>query len=48
MKQVIEKRNAANQENHLFFVDLTKAYESIPVSKFWEVTGTCRYSGRWQ
>jgi len=39
MKQVIEKRNATNQEIHLLFVDLTKAYDSIPISKigkFWE------------
>jgi len=33
MKQVIEKRNATNQETHLLFVDLTKAYDSIRVSK---------------
>jgi len=48
MKKIIEKRNAKNQETHLLFVDLTKAYDSIPVSKLWEVTATCRYSGRWQ
>ena len=34
MKQVIEKRNATNQETHLLFVDLTKAYDSIPISNF--------------
>jgi len=39
MKQVIEKRNATNQETHLLFVDLTKAYDSIPISKLWEVLG---------
>jgi len=33
MKQVTEKRNATNQETHLLFVDLTKAYDSIPISK---------------
>ena len=38
MKQVIEKRNATNQETHLF-VDLTKAYDSIPILKLWEVLG---------
>jgi len=39
MKQVIEKRNATNQETHLLFVDLTKTYDSIPISKLWEVLG---------
>jgi len=29
MKKVIEKRNATNQETHLLFVDMTKAYFSI-------------------
>ena len=39
MKQVIEKRNATNQETHLLFVDLTKAYDSMIILKLWEVLG---------
>jgi hypothetical protein len=39
MKQVIEKRNATNQETHLLFLDLTKAYDSIIISKFRKVLG---------
>jgi hypothetical protein len=39
MKQVTEKMNATNQEIHLLFVDLTKAYDTIPISKLWEVLG---------
>jgi len=39
MKQVIEKMNATNQETYLLFVDLTKAYDSIPLLKSWEVLG---------
>jgi len=39
VKQVIEKRNATNQETHLLFVDLTKVYDSEPILKFWEVLG---------
>jgi hypothetical protein len=41
VKQVIEKGNATNQETHLLFVDLTKAYDSIPIRvlKLWEVLG---------
>jgi len=39
MKQVIEKRKVTNQETHLLFVDLTKAYDSIPILKLWEVLG---------
>jgi len=31
MKKVIEKMNATNQEINLLFVDLTKAYDSIPI-----------------
>jgi len=34
MKQVIEKRNTTNQESHLLFVDLAKAYDSISITKF--------------
>jgi hypothetical protein len=37
MNQVIEKKNATNQESHLLLVDLTKAYGSIPTLKRWEV-----------
>ena len=40
MKQVIKKRNATNQETHLLFVDLTKAYDSIPILKLREVKET--------
>jgi len=39
MKQVIEKRNATNQETPLLFVDLTKAYDSISISELWEILG---------
>jgi hypothetical protein len=39
MKRVIEKRNATNQETNLLFIDLTKAYDSIPILKLWEVLG---------
>src|SRR5215469_12415975 len=39
MKQFIEKMNATNQEIHLLFVDLTKAFDSVPVLKFLEVLG---------
>jgi len=39
MKQVMAKRNATNQETHLLLVDLTKAYDIIPISKLWEVLG---------
>jgi hypothetical protein len=39
MKQVVDKRNATNQETHLLFVDLTKGYDSITTLKLWEVLG---------
>jgi len=39
MKHFIEKRNAIKQETHLLFVDLTKAYDYIPISIPWEVLG---------
>lgn len=34
--QIIEKKLARNQEVHLLFVDLKKAYDSIPQIKLWE------------
>jgi len=39
VKQLIKKRNATNQETYLLFADLTKAYDSIPTVKLWEVLG---------
>lgn len=36
MKQIIEKRIAMNMETHLLFIDLTKAYDNIPICKLWE------------
>ena len=35
--QMIEKKKATNRELHLLFIDLTKAYDSIPVNKLWEI-----------
>lgn len=34
--QVIEKKTAWNQELHLLFVDLKKAYDSVPLQQLWE------------
>ena len=34
--QMIEKKKATNRELHLLFIDLTKAYASIPLNKLWE------------
>lgn len=35
--QVIEKKNAVNQEIHLLYVDLQKAYDSVPLNKLWTI-----------
>lgn len=37
LSQLHEKRTATNRESHLLFVDLTKAYDTIPLQKLWEV-----------
>ena len=34
--QLIEKKKATNRELHLLFIDLKKAYDSIPLNKLWE------------
>jgi hypothetical protein len=34
--QMIEKKKATNRELHLLFIDLTKAYDSIPLNKLCE------------
>ena len=39
MNKVIAKRNATNQETHVLFVDLTKAYDIMSIPKLWEVLG---------
>lgn len=36
IKQVVEKRSARDREVHLVFVDLEKAYDSVPLMKLWE------------
>ena len=37
LSQVIEKRTLRSREVHLLLVDLTKAYDTVPVAKLWEV-----------
>ena len=36
LRQVIEKKMAVNQPLHLLFVDLEKAYDSVPLKKLWK------------
>lgn len=36
LKQIIEKRAAKNIETHITFVDLQKAYDTVPIRKLWE------------
>lgn len=42
--QVIEKKTAYNQELPLFYIDLKKAYDSIPHIKLWEALQTTNIS----
>ena len=42
--QVIEKKMAVGQELHLVFVDLKKAYESVPLLKLWEALEKSNFS----
>lgn len=35
LRQLLEKRMARNLETHLVFIDLRKAYDSVPLSKLW-------------
>ena len=37
LTQMIENRKTINRELHLLFIDLTKAYDSVPLNKLWEV-----------
>lgn len=32
----MEKRSLKGQETHLVFIDLEKAYDSVPVQQLWE------------
>ena len=34
--QMIEKKKTTNRELHLFFIDLTKVYDSVPLKELWE------------
>ena len=35
LRQLIEKKMAVNQPLHLLFVDLEKAYDSVPLKSLW-------------
>ncbi|XP_044751717.1 uncharacterized protein LOC123311711 [Coccinella septempunctata] len=37
LMQLNEKKVATNREVHLLFVDLTKAYDSVPIQRLWGV-----------
>lgn len=37
LRQIIDKRLAHNLETHMVFIDLTKAYDNVPLEKLWEV-----------
>jgi hypothetical protein len=37
LKQTIEKRLEHNMETHMVFIDLQKAYDSVPLAKLWQV-----------
>jgi hypothetical protein len=36
LRQLIEKKMAVNQPLHLLFVDLEKAYDSVPLKDLWK------------
>ena len=36
IKQLIEKTNNYGQEVHFTFVDMEKAYDTVPLQKLWE------------
>lgn len=40
LTQILEKLSAVNKEVHLLFVDLKKAYDSVPLIKLWEALET--------
>ena len=37
LKQIIEKKTSINKDLYLVFVDLTKAYDTVPIIKSWIV-----------
>lgn len=37
LKHLIEKKTAKDQEIHITFIDLQKAYDTVPIVKLWEV-----------
>jgi len=44
LKQLTEKKMAVDQPLHLLFVDLEKAYDSVPFTKRMESIRTLQYS----
>ena len=43
LRQLIEKKMAVNQPLHLLFVDLEKAYDSVPLKNLMESIITLQY-----
>lgn len=37
LKQIVGKRLSINQVTHMVFIDLHKAYDTVPISKLWKV-----------
>lgn len=44
--QIVEKTMARNQETRLFYVDLKKAYDSVPVVKLWQTLEKININGK--
>jgi hypothetical protein len=40
------KKKVTNRELHLLFIDLTKAYDSVPLNKLWETMGSSTVNTR--
>ena len=37
LKQIIEKKTSINKDRYLVFVDLTKPYDTVTITKLWKV-----------
>ena len=44
LKQLMEKKMVVDQPLHLLFVDLEKAYDSVPLQNLWKALEHCNIS----
>jgi len=47
LRQVLNKRKTRNLETHLIFIDLEKAYDTVPINKLFQILNKIKLNGKY-